>query len=60
MIQARVFDVNGRLVKQQKTDASGFVQKTSIDISGGGFAPGLYMLETRNGDKKQIFRLIKQ
>ena len=32
----------------------------NIDLQAAKFAPGLYLLETGSGEKKQVFRLMKQ
>ncbi|MBL7743678.1 MAG: S8 family serine peptidase [Chitinophagaceae bacterium] len=56
----KLYDMNGKLVQQTKLPATGFVQKHSIDLQSLQFAPGLYMLEVTAGEKKQVFRLMKQ
>jgi hypothetical protein len=56
----KVFDVNGRIVRQYHSLPNGFVQKLSIDLSQSGFASSLYLLEAVAGEKKQLFKLIKQ
>jgi hypothetical protein len=56
----KLYDVMGKVVYQAKFAASGFVQKHNIDLQSVKFAPGLYLLETGTGEKKQVFRLMKQ
>ncbi|MBL7739159.1 MAG: S8 family serine peptidase [Chitinophagaceae bacterium] len=56
----KLYDMNGKLVQQTKLPATGFVQKHSIDLQSPQYAPGLYMLEVTAGEKKQVFRLMKQ
>lgn len=60
MLDTRVVDVNGRVVLQGRTRASGFVQKIDIDLQSGNLAAGLYLLEASNATNKQTFRLLKQ
>ncbi|NOT50737.1 MAG: S8 family serine peptidase [Chitinophagaceae bacterium] len=59
-VNIKVYDVTGRVVKQQQTIATGFEQKINIDLQGSSFSSGLYLMEVSGGDKKQSFRLIKQ
>jgi hypothetical protein len=59
-LAAKVYDVNGRLVRQYHSLANGFVQKLNIDLHESQFAPGLYLLEVVSGEKKQLFKLMKQ
>jgi hypothetical protein len=56
----KVYNVNGKIVKQYHTPGNGFVQKLNIDLSNPGFATGLYMIEANAGEKKQTFKLIKR
>ncbi|MES1219226.1 MAG: T9SS type A sorting domain-containing protein, partial [Bacteroidota bacterium] len=56
----KVYDVNGKLVRRYDPPVNGFVQKLSIDIQSSKFAAGLYLLEASSGEKKQLFRVIKQ
>ncbi len=59
-INVKVYDAAGRLARQQKLAANGFVQKIPVDLNGHAIATGLYLLEVSAGDKKQSFRLLKQ
>lgn len=59
-ILIKLYDVNGRMVKQYQTIATGFEQKAAIDLRNAGFSAGLYLMEATAGDKKQSFRLLKQ
>ncbi len=56
----KVYDISGKLVKEQKVLADGFIQKVVIDITASRFAPGLYLLEAMAGDRKETFKLVKQ
>jgi hypothetical protein len=56
----KLYDVNGRTVKEYQVVANGFMQKMLIDMQQKQFAVGLYLLEATAGEKKQLFRLIKQ
>ena len=60
MMTVKVYGVNGKTVKQYHLLANGFVQKLPVDLQGPGFAPGLYLVEAVAGEKKQLFKLIKQ
>jgi hypothetical protein len=59
-VSMKVFDVNGRQVKQASYTANGFVQKAEISLEGNGFVSGMYMLEVTTGGQKHVFRLLKQ
>ena len=59
-ITIKVYDVNGKTVYQNSISGSGFVQKINIDLRESRFATGLYLLEAKAGEMKQVFRLIKQ
>jgi len=56
----KVYDINGRQVKQSVYTANGFVQKAEINLSGNHFVPGMYMLEVTTEGKKHVFRILKQ
>lgn len=60
LLQLRVLDVTGRLVRQQSQAATGFVQKIGLDLRDPGIPPGLYLLELSAGERKQSFRIMKQ
>lgn len=60
LLQVKVYDLNGKIVLQQKLPSDGFVQKINIDLREPQFASGLFLLEATIGGKKQSFRLIKQ
>ncbi len=59
-VTIKVHDINGKLIKQVQSAANAFIQKTTIDLSGPQFAPGIYLLEVGTGEKKQVFRLLKR
>ena len=59
-VTVKVHDMNGKLVRHLHSLANGFVQKTTIDLNGQQFASGMYLLEVEGGEKKQVFRLLKQ
>jgi len=56
----KVYDINARLIKEFSSVANGFVQKAAIDIQSARYAQGLYLIEASTGEKKQLFRVIKQ
>jgi Subtilase family/Secretion system C-terminal sorting domain len=59
-ISVKVFDVNGKLIRQLKSTANGFIQKLTIDLQAQKLAAGLYLIQCETGDKKEVFKLIKQ
>lgn len=59
-LQLRVLDASGRTVWSNSVAGSGFLQKQLIDLSGGVYASGLYLLEATSEGKSQTFRLLKQ
>ena len=56
----KVYDVNGKLVKQMSLMGNGFVQKAQVDLKSAKFAPGIYLLCAEAGEKKLNLKLIKQ
>ena len=59
-VTVKIHDINGKLVRRIRLTANAFIQKSTIDLGGPQFAPGMYMLEVTTGDKKQVFRLLKK
>jgi hypothetical protein len=59
-ISVKVFDINGKLIRQLKSVANGFMQKLTIDLQAQKFAAGLYLIQSEAGDKKEVFKIIKQ
>lgn len=55
-VTIKVYDVNGRVVKQQQTIATGFMQKATIDLT----TAGLYLLEVSAGETRRSFKITKQ
>ena len=56
----KLFDAHGKLVYQQRQPATGFVQKHTLDMQARTHAAGLYLLEITAGERKELFRLVKQ
>jgi hypothetical protein len=56
----KIYDVNGKLVKQQNFQGNGFVQKSEINLRAERYAPGIYLLIAEAGEKKYNLRLIKR
>jgi len=56
----KVYDVNAKLIKEITPVINGFVQKTTIDLQAARYTSGLYLIEVSAGEKKQLFRVIKQ
>lgn len=59
-VSLKVYDVNGKLVKQMNLIGNGFVQKAQVDLKSVKFAPGIYLLSAESGEKKLSLKLIKQ
>jgi hypothetical protein len=59
ILYVKVHDANGKLVHQQSSTANAFLQKSIIDMSGPKFSSGLYLVEVVAGQKKQVFRVLK-
>ncbi len=60
MISVKVYDTKGRLIYQHQNPATGFAQKITIDLKGPAYPAGIYLLETGVGDKRKVFKLVKQ
>jgi len=59
-INMKVYDLTGRIVKQQEVVANGFIQNCKISLESNSFARGVYLLHTTNGASRNVFRLVKQ
>jgi len=59
-VSLKVYDANGKLVKQMNLIGNGFMQKTQIDLKPAKYAPGIYLLSAEAGEKKFSIKLIKQ
>jgi hypothetical protein len=59
-ISVKLYDINGRILKQVKEQTVGFVQKIQIDLTQSIYAGGIYLVEVTGGDQKQLFKIIKQ
>ncbi|RYY61673.1 MAG: T9SS type A sorting domain-containing protein [Chitinophagaceae bacterium] len=59
-VQVRVLDLHGRLIREVRTVATGFVQKTELDLSPGRIVPGIYVCEVIAAEDKKSFRLFKR
>jgi hypothetical protein len=59
-VSLKVYDVNGKLVKQMNLVGNGFLQKNQVDLKSAKFAPGIYLLSAESGEKKFSMKLIKQ
>ena len=59
-ISVKLYDLNGKLVKQMRLSGNGFVQKARIDLSAVKFAPGIYFLLSESNERKYSIKLIKQ
>lgn len=60
VLDIKVYDATGRLVKQLQQTTTGFVQKVFVDLQDNRFAPGLYLLEATTSEQRQTFRVVKQ
>lgn len=59
-VTVKIHDASGRTVAEYKQKATGFVQKINIDLRDARFAKGLYLAETAAGERREMFRLVKQ
>jgi len=59
-MNVKIYDVNGRLIKQMKLNGNGYVEQTIIDLRSVKFPPGIYLLSAESGEKKFNIKLIKQ
>jgi hypothetical protein len=59
-VHIKVYDVDGKLVKQMDLAGNGFVQKAGVDLKSAKFAAGIYLLSAEAGEKKFSIKLIKQ
>lgn len=60
LLNAKILDAKGSLMKEMNVSATGFAQKLNIDLSPNYFASGVYLLQIDAGGKKQSFKLYKQ
>ncbi len=60
LVQLKIYDPAGRMVKQTQAVATGFEQKIHIDLQDASYSSGLYLLEASAGDQQRSFRIIKQ
>lgn len=59
-VTIKILDLKGRLVRELHSRANAFVQKITIDMQGPQFSSGLYLLEIKAGERKQVFRVLKK
>jgi subtilase family protein/type IX secretion system substrate protein/CARDB protein len=59
VLNIRIYNMAGQLVKQQQAIATGFVQKVIVDLQNPGFAGGVYLLSI-DGNKRAAFKLVKK
>ena len=59
-MSVKIYDVNGRLVKEMKLIGNGYVEKMIIDLRSVKFPPGIYLLSAEAEEKKLRLKLIKQ
>ena len=59
-LTVKIYDVNGKIIKQYQVVANGFVQKLIIDLEEIKYAPGLYLMEATAAGVKQTFKIIKR
>jgi hypothetical protein len=56
----RIYDVNGKLVKQTSLAGNGFIQKAELDLKATRFASGVYLLLAETAEKKFSIKLVKR
>ena len=60
VMNIKIYDGAGKLIKQLTQTGNGFIQKTIIDIQSAKYASGIYLIRMDSNDKKHDIRLIKQ
>ena len=60
ILNVKVYDVNGKLVKQVNLTGNGFVQNAQVDLRASRFSAGVYLLLAEAGERKYSTRLIKK
>ena len=58
-VKIKVYDVQGRVLKENRSIATGYLQKVSIDLTKSSYPSGIYLLELEGGGKVQTFKLHK-
>ena len=58
-VSIKVYDVNGKLVKQMSLIGNGFVQKAELDLKAAKFPPGIYLMSAEGGENRFSIKLIK-
>ncbi|MCE6988449.1 S8 family serine peptidase [Dyadobacter sp. CY323] len=58
-VSVNIYDLNGRLFRKASSVATGFLQKSKVDITGNEFTGGIYVLEIDNGKEKRAFQVLK-
>jgi len=56
----QIYNTEGKLIRKQVANASGFMEKISLDLSQGVYPKGLYLFKLNAGNRQQSFKLIKQ
>lgn len=56
----RLYDMNGKRLKETRFTGNGFVQKSVIDLQPASYPPGFYLLKIESGEKQYQFKLVKQ
>ena len=57
-VTALLTDAVGRVVQEYKVQGNGFLQKLTLDLTGR--PAGIYWLQVQGGDKKGVYRLLRQ
>lgn len=58
-LEAAVYDVNGRIVREYRRQGSGSLQRLEVDLSASTFASGMYLLQTVANGRKEFYKLHK-
>jgi hypothetical protein len=59
-VTLKVYDINGKLIEQNRITANAFVQKMPVDLSSPKYASGIYLMEVITPQRKTVFRLVKR
>jgi hypothetical protein len=58
LLQARIWDAKGSLVRTYQSRANGYQQKMIIDLAG--TSSGVYLLEVNAGGQRRVFKLYRE
>jgi hypothetical protein len=60
VLRLKVFDANGRMIREQKHEASGFLDGCWLDLSSPAIASGVYAIQVELRGQRSTVRVVKQ